>query len=56
MNFFDISFASLNLLSIMLGMFWGATMFRARAMMYAAIYFGCVAIYYFVAYWMKTQV
>lgn len=50
MNFLEISFASFNLFSMMIGFFWGATMFRARAMMYSAIYFACVAVYLY----MKT--
>jgi hypothetical protein len=48
MNFLDIGFASFNLFSMMIGFFWGATMFRARAMMYSAIYFAGVAAYFFV--------
>jgi hypothetical protein len=48
MNFFVISLDTLNLFSFMLGMFFAATMFRARAMYHVTFYFIAVAVYYYI--------
>jgi hypothetical protein len=53
--FFDISFYSFNLLSVILGMFFGATMWRVKAMFFVAFYFIGVAIYYGILYYMKSK-
>ena len=53
--FFDISFYSINLLSMVLGMFFGATMWRVKAMFFVAFYFIGVAIYYGIMYYMKSK-
>jgi hypothetical protein len=54
-SFFDISFNSINLLSIILGMFFGATMWRVRAMYFVAFYFIGVAVYYGLMYYLKSK-
>ena len=51
MNFLSVSITSLNLLSFMLGMFFASTMYRARAMIWVAIYAFALAVYY----WFQTQ-
>ena len=53
--FFDISFYSVNLLSMVLGMFFGATMWRVKAMFFVAFYFIGVAIFYGMMYYLKTN-
>ena len=50
-NVFDISFMAFNFMSFMLGMFFGATMWRTKALINVVIYFMIVAVYY----WLKTQ-
>lgn len=44
--FFDISWKSLNLLSMVLGMLFAATMWRVQAMYFVVAYFIAVAIFY----------
>jgi len=53
--FFDIAFQEFNLLSFVLGMFFGATMWRVRAMYFVAFYFIGVAIYYGLNYYIQYQ-
>lgn len=52
---FEISIYTLNLLSFVLGMFFGATMWRVRAMFFVAFYFIGVAIYYGLMYYLKSK-
>ena len=52
---FEISIQALNMLSFFLGMFFGATMWRVKAMFFVAFYFIGVAIYYGVMYYLKTH-
>ena len=47
---FDISFHAFNLLSFMLGVMFGATMWRIRAMFFVAFYFIGLATYFGVKY------
>ena len=46
-----VSIDYLNLFSFMLGMFFAATMYRARAMFFVATYAFALAAYY----WFQTQ-
>ena len=52
---FDISFASFNLLSLVLGMFFGATMWRVKAMYFVAFYFIGVSLFYGMMYYLKAN-
>jgi hypothetical protein len=52
MNVLEVSIASLNLFSFMIGMFFAATMFRAKALIFVVIYAFALAAYY----WGKAQV
>ena len=48
MNFLNVSIATLNLFSFVLGMFFAASMYRARALMFVGVYaFGLAATYWF---------
>lgn len=51
MNLLKISIESLNLLSFMLGMFFAASMWRTRAMIFVAGYAFVLAGYF----WFQTQ-
>jgi len=51
MNALDVSLSSINLFSFMLGMFFAATMYRARALIIVAIYAFGLAAYF----WFQTQ-
>ena len=53
--FFEIAFQEFNLLSFVLGMFFGATMWRVKAMYFVAFYFIGVAFYYGLKYWLQYQ-
>ena len=53
--FFDISLYAFNLLSFILGMMFGATMWRTKAMFYVAFYFITLASIYGVKYYMATH-
>lgn len=44
--FFDISWKSLNLLSMVLGMLFAATMWRVQALYFVVAYFIGVAVFY----------
>jgi hypothetical protein len=51
MNILKVSLDSLNLFSFMVGMFFAASMYRARAMIWVAVYAFALAAYY----WFQTQ-
>lgn len=53
--FFDIAFQEFNLLSFVLGMFFGATMWRVKAMYFVAFYFIAVAMYYGLKYFIQYE-
>ena len=54
-HFFDISFYDINLLSLVLGMFFGATMWRVKSMYFVAIYFVILAATYGVKYYVQLE-
>jgi hypothetical protein len=51
MNFLNVNLDSLNLFSFMLGMFFAATMYRARAMVWVTLYAFALAAYF----WFYSQ-
>lgn len=51
MNFLEVSVNSINLFSFIIGMFFAASMYRARAMAWVALYAFALAGFY----WFKTQ-
>jgi hypothetical protein len=54
-HFFMIAPQTLNLFSFMLGMFFAATLWRVRAMLYVTIYFICVSVYFGFLYYYSVQ-
>lgn len=50
-HFFEISFSAVNLLSFMLGMMFGATMWRVKAMFFVTFYFIGLATVYGLMYY-----
>jgi len=50
MNILLVGVNSLNLFSFMIGMFFAATMFRAKALIFVVLYFMSLAGYY----WWKS--
>jgi hypothetical protein len=55
-NFFNVDPNSLNLFSIVLGMFFGATMWRYRALIYVVVYFMALAAFYGTMYYINKPV
>jgi hypothetical protein len=49
MNFFNIDVFSLNLLSIVIGLFIGSVLTWGRGLIFVCLYFVCLSVYFYIS-------